>query len=197
MTDPTNKSEDMLKKLSRRNWLRNAAIAATSAVALPSLLTGCTKEQWDHLKNTPYPGGGLGGAPNDYGVMKCTNIYTNEFLGYLGTASDQYATIVSDISSATQFKWYSYESDLYLARQTTPQDRYLAVYPFAGVDYATYGLWIGRNKYYVHAILYNSDKSISLKEDPRRKLYKYDDYYLAWSNGESNQNILAFELVRS
>jgi hypothetical protein len=48
MTDPTNKSEDMLKKLSRRNWLRNAAIAATSAVVLPSLLTGCTKEQWNH-----------------------------------------------------------------------------------------------------------------------------------------------------
>jgi hypothetical protein len=194
MTDPTNKSEDMLKKLSRRNWLRNAAIAATSAVALPSLLTGCTKEQWNHLKNTPHPGGGVGGA-QDYGVMKCTNIVTNEFRGYLGTATNQYADIVSDISAAAKFKWYSYYSELYLERQTEPNDRYLGVgVTLSGITYADYGLWTPTG--WVNAVLYNSDKSISLKADPRRKLYEYDDY-VCWTNGESNQNILAFELDRS
>ncbi|CAA9484457.1 MAG: hypothetical protein AVDCRST_MAG96-1183 [uncultured Segetibacter sp.] len=194
MTDPTNKSEDMLKKLSRRNWLRNAAIAATSAVALPSLLTGCTKEQWNHLKNTPYPGGGVGGA-QDYGVMKCTNIVTNEFRGYLGTYGFEYADIVSDISAAEKFRWYIYESDLYLERYTYPNNRYLGLYRSEGVDYADYGLWTITG--WVNAVLYNSDKSISLKADPRRKLYKYDDNYLAWTTGESNQNILALELDRS
>ncbi|HLL41989.1 MAG TPA: hypothetical protein VK369_02570 [Segetibacter sp.] len=195
MTDPTNKSEDMLKKLSRRNWLRNAAIAATSAVALPSLLTGCTKEQWNHLKNTPYPGGGVGGA-QDYGVMKCTNIVTNEFLGYLGTATNEYADIVSDISAASKFKWRSDGSDLYLQKQTAPTyDRYLGIgVTLSGITYADYGLWTITG--WTKAVLYNSDKSISLKEDPRRKLYEYNGY-VCWTNGESNQNILAFELDRS
>ena len=86
MTDPTNKPEDMLKKLSRRNWLRNAAIAATSAVALPSLLTGCTKEQWNHLKNTPHPGGGLGNEPSVWYHLQVnyTDKDGNARQGYLG-----------------------------------------------------------------------------------------------------------------
>ncbi len=60
----------MLKRLGRRNWLRNAAIMATSAVIL--FLTGCTKEQWDHLKNTPHPGGGLGSGPSIWYNLKVT-----------------------------------------------------------------------------------------------------------------------------
>lgn len=53
---------DILKKLSRRNWLRNAAITATGAVVLPSFLTGCTKEQWDDVIDK-IPGGGVGAEP--------------------------------------------------------------------------------------------------------------------------------------
>ncbi|MBD2755724.1 hypothetical protein [Spirosoma validum] len=49
-------SQNTLNKLSRRNWLRNAAIGATGAVMMPSLLTSCT----DHV--FPEPGGGLGSA---------------------------------------------------------------------------------------------------------------------------------------
>ena len=63
MTDPTNNSEDMLKKLSRRKWLRNAAMAATGAVVLPSFLTGCHKDVWDKLKG-PLPGGWPGKQPS-------------------------------------------------------------------------------------------------------------------------------------
>ena len=41
--------------LSRRNWLRNATIATTGTLVIPSFLTGCT----DHLNPEP---GGLGSA---------------------------------------------------------------------------------------------------------------------------------------
>src|SRR5215210_5535846 len=53
---------DIHKRLSLRNWLRKAASAATGAVVLLLVLTGCTKEQWTHLKNTPPPFGGVGGS---------------------------------------------------------------------------------------------------------------------------------------
>lgn len=61
MTDPTTKPEDILKKLSRRNLLRNAAITATGAALLPAFLTGCNKDVWNM-----FPGhsghGGVGGV---------------------------------------------------------------------------------------------------------------------------------------
>ncbi|MGI8638321.1 MAG: PhoD-like phosphatase N-terminal domain-containing protein [Segetibacter sp.] len=47
-------SEDVLKKLSRRKFLRNSAIAATGVVLLPSLITGCHKD--DEL---PFQGQGF------------------------------------------------------------------------------------------------------------------------------------------
>ncbi|MDB5241297.1 MAG: hypothetical protein JWP57_1922 [Spirosoma sp.] len=49
-------SQNTPNKLNRRKWLRDAAIATTSAAVLPSLLTGCT----DHPVN---PGSGLGSVP--------------------------------------------------------------------------------------------------------------------------------------
>jgi hypothetical protein len=72
MANPTSKQDqqvpmhrqdikaDILKKLSRRNWLRNAAITASGTVLLPSFLTGCTKEQWDDIRGHVPNGGGLG-----------------------------------------------------------------------------------------------------------------------------------------
>ena len=59
MTNPTTNSEDVLKNLSRRNMLRNAAITATGAVLLPSFLTGCHKNVWDYIHDH---GGGVGGS---------------------------------------------------------------------------------------------------------------------------------------
>ena len=64
MTDPTNNSEDIIKKLSRRKLLRNSAITAVGAVLLPSLITGCRKSVWDVLHgdgSTADPNGWIGG----------------------------------------------------------------------------------------------------------------------------------------
>jgi len=91
MTDPTNFSEDTLKKPGRRNWLRNAAMAATGALVLLLVLNGCTKEQWDHLKN---PGGGVGGAQDTWYNLKVD--YTikkgKRAVGYLAPVGDNGGT---------------------------------------------------------------------------------------------------------
>lgn len=129
---------------------------------------------------------------DQYGVMKCINLATGQFLGYLGTAYNQYVDIVEDVKQAARLKWYGHNSDLYLDRQTDPNDRYLGV---GYHSYACYGLWVPNG--WVDAVLYNADKTISLKSDPKRKLYKYGDNYVCWSDGESNQNILSFELALS
>src|SRR4028118_889167 len=55
-------ANDILKKLSRRNMLRNSAITATGVALLPSFLTGCNKDVWEKVKEQ-IPGGGLGGVP--------------------------------------------------------------------------------------------------------------------------------------
>ena len=91
MTDPTNNSNDILKKPGRRNWLRNAAMAATGALMLLLVLTGCTKEQWDHLKNTP-TGGGLGGTQDTWYRLKVTYKDENNVAhtAYLGAAGGSY-----------------------------------------------------------------------------------------------------------
>jgi hypothetical protein len=61
MTDPTPVPEDILKKLSRRQLLRNSAITATGAVLLPSFLTGCHKDVYDIIRKH-VPGAGVGGV---------------------------------------------------------------------------------------------------------------------------------------
>ena len=57
MADINTNQEDIPNKVSRRYLLKNSAIAATGAVLLPSLITGCSKDT-----NTPQGGGGLGGT---------------------------------------------------------------------------------------------------------------------------------------
>lgn len=130
-------------------------------------------------------------APNidGYRKMKCTIIGTNDNVGYLGTETNQYMCIVKNIEDASNFKWLYSGQETYLQKETTPNDRYL------GVGYqnqACYGLWTPTG--WVNAISYNPiDHTICLKSDAKRKLYM-DNNKVCWSNGEDNQNILAFEM---
>lgn len=128
---------------------------------------------------------------DQYQVMQCTNIATHTIIGYLGVATNEYAIIVDSIEKAQKFKWVSDGSSLYLAKQTTPNDRYLGV---GASDCACYGLWIPTG--WVDALVYdkNGDKIIYLESDQQRKLY-YDGTYVKWSKGEKNQNILSMELI--
>ncbi|MDC0667925.1 hypothetical protein [Nannocystis radixulma] len=125
-----------------------------------------------------------------YKKMKCFNLMTGEFVGYLGT-HDNYVT-VTDANGAANLVWASSGADLYLEKDTTPNDRYLGL---ADQDYAGWGLKGG----WRNPVLFNSDGSISLKDDPRRKLYgpvsKITANYVAFTEaGDNNQNILRFEM---
>jgi hypothetical protein len=104
-------SQNTPNKLSRRNWLRKAAFAATSAVVLPSFLTGCTDEQWEHLKSTPPP---LGGAEDNWYHLKVTykdrNDVTKE--GYMGASglsageTDWDNMVINGYPGPSKFKLY-------------------------------------------------------------------------------------------
>ncbi len=88
MTNATPDREDVLKRLSARNWLCIAAIVLTSAFVLS--LAGCTKEQLDMVKN-PKPGSGLGGTRDQLYRLHATfilqvgDIFGNIHVGYLGS----------------------------------------------------------------------------------------------------------------
>ena len=118
-----------------------------------------------------------------YQKMKCYNQVTGQLVGFLGSSGNN-ADIVQDEKEAASLAWSSYNSDLYLRKDTSPNDRFLGL---GWHGYACWGLAGGWND----AVIYNSDQTISLKSDPKRKLYIYGAW-VCWSEGESNQNILRF-----
>jgi hypothetical protein len=120
-----------------------------------------------------------------YRRMKCYNLMTGDFVGYLGTYNNN-VDLVGKPEEAAKLAWSSYGSDMYLRKDTSPNDRYLGL---GWNSYACWGLTGGWND----AVIFNKDKTISLKSDPKRKLYKYGNNWVCWSADEDNQNILRFE----
>jgi hypothetical protein len=128
----------------------------------------------------------------NYKKMKCFNLMTGEFQGYVGT-HDNYLT-VTDAAGAANIQWDTEGEDLYLDKDTTPTDRYLGL---ADQRYAGWGLKGGQR----NPVILNRDGSISLKEKPGMKLYgpyeKLTANYICWTEeNENNQNILRFEFER-
>ena len=108
MKDFDNNPQDMTKKVSRRNLLRNAAITATSAFLLLSFLSGCRKD------TTP-PGGGVGAEPDKSYYMKVNYTTTKGVseVGYLtkvgANASTPYYSeflVISQMANGAKFKLY-------------------------------------------------------------------------------------------
>lgn len=114
MTNPTNNSEDVLKKLSRRNWLGNAAIAVAGAVVL--IFIGCTKEKWDNVKGH-VPGGGVGSQQDTLYQLKLT--YRDQYGQRL---RDQYIGLywqyIAVDRSAEKFKLYPGKNGFYYLQST-------------------------------------------------------------------------------
>jgi len=121
-----------------------------------------------------------------YRKMKCFNLMTGDFVGYLGTYNNN-VDLVHVANDAAMLAWSSSGSDMYLRKETTPNDRFLGL---GWNSYACWGLTGGWND----AVVYNKeDHTISLKSDPKRRLYRYGNDWVCWSTGENNQNILRFE----
>jgi hypothetical protein len=126
------------------------------------------------------------GSDDGYVPMKCYNLSTGDFVGWLGTYGNN-VDLVHSVEEAARLKFSSYGSDLYLRKETDPADRYLGL---GWNGYATWGVTGGWND----PIVYNGDHSISLKTDSKRKLYgPYGNDWVCWSGGEDNQNILRIE----
>ena len=128
---------------------------------------------------------------SEYKKMSCKNRMTGDFVGYLGTHNNSVA-IGPKTEDASLIKWVPDDDDQYLAKQTTPNDRYLGG---ASDGYAGWGLWIGD----CAPVVRNSDGTISLKSNLSSKLYGpirvMGIDYVKWSKDEDNQNILVCELV--
>jgi len=94
------------KRLSRRNWLGNAVIMATTAVVSLLFLSGCTKEQWDQVTGH-LPGGGVGAEPAATYVLKVT--YQDERgvtkVGYLGGIANDPAFSFYDYMQISASGW--------------------------------------------------------------------------------------------
>src|SRR5262249_31935954 len=106
----------------------------------------------------------LEGALMNYRRVKCFNRKTGAFVGYLGWNSEAYVTVTStdtdgDTSSC---KWEHRGGDLYLARATRPNDRWIAESTY---EYAEWNLTNYK------PVVVNSDGTLSLERDLNRRLY--------------------------
>ncbi|MBU2359324.1 MAG: hypothetical protein KKB02_10395 [Alphaproteobacteria bacterium] len=132
-----------------------------------------------------------------YFHLRAYDLMTNEPKGWLGCtqgAAANYLRLYDD-KDAASFVKYVNDGDLkYLARDTTPNDRYLGL---ATNSYAGWGLKGGwRNPIKLHA---NGSISLDPYEDASfkdRYLYLYGasvySDYLCWSEDANNSNILSF-----
>ncbi len=76
MPDTIKKQQGVFKNRSSKNWLRKAAIRATSFIMILFVLNSCTKEQRDDVIGK-VPGGGLSSTPDQWYYLEVT--YKNKF----------------------------------------------------------------------------------------------------------------------
>lgn len=125
--------------------------------------------------------------------MLCYNRMTKAFVGYMGTHNN-YVILVENENDAANVKWESDgDKNQYLAKETSPNKRYLAV---SNSDYAGWDLWANEN---LKPVRLNADGTISLKEDNDIKLYgpcsSLGTDYICWTekDDKDNSNILVFK----
>ncbi len=123
MADLIKKQEGVLKKLSRRSWLRNAAIRATSVVMLLLVLNSCTKDQWDDVTGK-VPGGGLGSTPDTWYNLKVTYRDKDGKIseGFLGRIDRKQSTAYWEymkIGDKSKFKVQQAKTDLTIGNSKT------------------------------------------------------------------------------
>lgn len=130
----------------------------------------------------------MSSSNSGYFKMMCYNKMTKQFVGYMGTYGND-VSLVADEAEAVDVKWEPVDSDTYLAKETSPNDRYLGL---AANDYAAWDLW--GNKSSRQPVVLNADGTISLKNKPNIKLYgpyRYNGVdYACWTDQADNSNIL-------
>jgi hypothetical protein len=112
-----------------------------------------------------------------YEHAKCYDFSTKEFLGWLGVVGKNYVSVEKEEKDAHGCRWVFDANKLYLRKQTSGSaDRDL------GEGWSGYADWgLGGNFY--APVLYNEDLTISLQDEPTRKLFLDDDLHqVRWSD---------------
>ncbi|HLX51728.1 MAG TPA: hypothetical protein VKS82_25655 [Streptosporangiaceae bacterium] len=112
-----------------------------------------------------------------YESVKCYDAATREFRGWLGKTGNNYVSVEKDEKNAHGCYWAFDGDKLYLTKQTSGSaDRALGE-GLGGC--ADWGLGGG----YYAPVLYNEDLTISLKDEPTRKLFLDEDLsQVKWSD---------------
>ncbi len=124
-----------------------------------------------------------GGHP--YTKVRAYNPVTKASLGWLTKGGNNYLQLTDQESGVHPCSWYvTSGGDLYLRKQTSGGPRYLGR-EYSNADWELKG----------SPVVYNDDATISLRDDPTRKLYVGDDSWIYWSSDDShNANLLAIDL---
>ncbi len=135
----------------------------------------------------------MGEAPSGYHKLECRNFNTKQVVGYLAS-NNNYVTLTSDKENGAWVQWRYKDNLTYLAKDTTPNDRFL------GLAEQGYGGWGLQGTEWSGPLDYDGDNhTIALRGTTR---YLYGPYetlgkaYACWSEeGEKNSNILRCEMV--
>ena len=124
-----------------------------------------------------------GGHP--YTKVRCFNAVTKAPLGWLTKGGNNYLQLTDTEAGVHLCSWYvTSDGALYLRKQTSGGPRYLGR-EYSNADWELKG----------SPVVYNDDATISLRDDPTRKLYVGDDSWIYWSSDDSyNANLLAIDL---
>src|SRR4051812_33365375 len=104
---------DILKQLSRRKLLRDAAIAATGAVLLPSFITGCSKD--NDAPATPIIVGGVEYTLDDLALAAANLIRLRDWYNVLYPKCIEYEDVVFHAlaSTKTNGNWTNFIVDVF------------------------------------------------------------------------------------
>ena len=120
--------------------------------------------------------------------MQCTSLATGKVLGYLSTYNAN-LSIVDDIKSkaVAQVYWTQYGTHLCLAKDTSPDERWLG--PRVPAEEITAEWGLGKNYCYLE---YDSNSGVLNVEKTALMLY-WDGSYVRW--GAKNENSIGVKFL--
>lgn len=144
-------------------------------------------DKWEPLKTyfeLPQPG------DPGYTKVACYDLRTDKFLGWLSTIRASVGSnvgIIQNEAAAHGMKWCLNGGEFFLQKDTDGGELYMGE-GNAGV--ACWSTWVGWRR----AVLLNTDGTVSLNADPKRKLYLSgglgETFSVSWSDGDPNNNWL-------
>lgn len=123
-----------------------------------------------------------------YDHVKCYDLETNKFLGWLSVGGNRTVTIIPEVATAHGIKWCFSGDDLYLEKDTSGGDLYLAAYSNGTAGWGPMG----------SPVVLNEDGTVSVKDNPERKLYLRGltdgVWFPGWTDGTPNRYLVRIDM---